>query len=81
MEEVTVADRVYVMDQGKVVMQGTPRQIFSRVEELKSYRLDVPQITQLAYELRREGLDVPPGILTRQELLQALCKAAGRRGL
>ncbi len=78
MEEVVEADRVYVMDQGKVVMQGTPRQIFSRVEELKSYRLDVPQITQLAYELRQEGLDVPPGILTRQELLRELGRAYGR---
>lgn len=74
MEEVIEADRVYVMDQGKVVMQGTPRQIFSRVEELKSYRLDTPQITQLAYELRQEGLDLSPGILTRQELVQELCR-------
>lgn len=74
MEEVIEADRVYVMDQGKVVMQGTPRQIFSKVEELKSYRLDTPQITQLAYELRQEGLDLSPGILTRQELVQELCR-------
>lgn len=74
MEEVVGADRVYVMDQGRVVMQGTPRKIFSRVEELKAYRLDVPQITLLAYELRKDGLPIPEGILTRQELLEALCQ-------
>ncbi|MDE6887729.1 MAG: energy-coupling factor transporter ATPase [Eubacterium sp.] len=72
MEEVVDADRVYVMDQGRVVMQGTPREIFSQVDELKAHRLDVPQITQLAHELRQEGLDVPQGILTREELLREL---------
>lgn len=72
MEEVTDADRVYVMDQGKVVMQGTPKQIFSQVDELKAHRLDVPQITMLAHELRMSGLDLPQGILTRHELLQQL---------
>ncbi len=74
MEEVIRADRVYVMDKGKVVMQGTPRSIFSQVETLKSYRLDVPQITLLAYELRKAGLEIPEGILTRQELVDALCQ-------
>lgn len=74
MEEVTNADRVYVMDNGKVVMQGTPRAIFSQVDTLKSYRLDVPQITLLAYELRKAGLAIPEGILTRQELVEALCR-------
>ncbi len=72
MEEVVDADRVYVMDQGRVVMQGTPREIFSQVDELKAHRLDVPQITQLAHELRQEGLNVPEGILTREELLREL---------
>lgn len=72
MEEVTDADRVYVMDQGKVVMQGTPKQIFSQVDELKAHRLDVPQITMLVHELRMSGLDLPQGILTRHELLQHL---------
>ena len=72
MEEVVEADRVFVMDKGKVVMQGTPRQIFSQVEELQSHRLDVPQITLLAHELRKEGMDIPKGILTRRELLEAL---------
>ena len=74
MEEVICADRVYVMDNGKVVMQGTPREVFSQVDRLKSYRLDVPQITLLAHELRKEGLKIPEGILTRQELAEALCQ-------
>ncbi len=74
MEEAADADRIYVMDKGSIVMQGTPRQIFSRPEELKSHRLDVPQITLLAHNLRRKGLDIPEGILTRQELLQELKK-------
>ena len=74
MEEVVRADRVYVMDNGKVVMQGDPRSIFSQVDTLKSYRLDVPQITLLAYELRKAGLNIPEGILTRQELVEALCQ-------
>ncbi len=74
MEEVTRADRVYVMDQGKVVMTGKPREIFSQVEALKGYRLDVPQVTLLAHELRQAGLSIPEGILTRQELVEALCQ-------
>lgn len=74
MEEVVEADHVYVMDSGKVVMQGTPRSIFSQVERLKEYRLDVPQITLLAYELKKAGLDIPDGILTREELTEALEK-------
>lgn len=74
MEEVVEADHVYVMDSGKVVMQGTPRSIFSQVERLKEYRLDVPQITFLAYELKKAGLDIPDGILTREELTEALEK-------
>ena len=74
MEEVVEADHVYVMDAGKVVMQGTPRSIFSQVERLKEYRLDVPQITLLAYELKKAGLDIPDGILTREELTEALEK-------
>lgn len=74
MEEVVEADHVYVMDSGKVVMQGPPRSIFSQVERLKEYRLDVPQITLLAYELKKAGLDIPDGILTREELTEALEK-------
>ena len=78
MEEVADADRVYVMEQGKIIMQGTPRQIFSQVDELKKHRLDVPQITLLAHELRKSGLAVPEGILTVQELLDVL-KKLGKR--
>lgn len=72
MEEVIDADRVIVMDGGHVVMDGTPREIFSRVEELHSYRLDVPQVTELAYELKKSGVELPDGILTKEELMAAL---------
>lgn len=74
MEEVVFADRVYVMDQGHIVLEGTPREIFTQVEELKSYGLDVPQVTLLAYELKKAGLPIPEGILTRKELVDALCR-------
>lgn len=74
MEEVIDADQVFVMDGGHIVMHGTPREIFSRVEELKSYRMDVPQATMLAEELRSRGLDIPAGILKREELVEALCR-------
>ncbi len=74
MEEVIDADQVFVMDDGHIVMHGTPREIFSRVDELKSYRMDVPQVTMLAEELRRRGLDLPRGILRREELVEALCQ-------
>ena len=74
MEEVIDADQVFVMDGGHIVMHGTPREIFSRVDELKSYRMDVPQVTMLAEELRKRGLDLPKGILRREELLEALCR-------
>ena len=70
MEEVIDADRVYVMDHGRVVMDGTPREIFSRVEELKQYGMDVPQATMLAEELRKRGLDLPRGILHSEELVE-----------
>ena len=74
MEEVIDADQVFVMDGGHIVMHGTPREIFSRVDELKSYRMDVPQVTMLAETLRRQGLDLPEGILRREELVEALCR-------
>lgn len=74
MEEVIYADKVFVMDEGQVVMKGTPREIFSQVETLKSYRLDVPQATLLAWELKKAGLDLPDGILTREELVEAICQ-------
>ena len=72
MEEVIDADRVVVMDGGHVVMDGTPREIFSRVKELKQYSLDVPQVTELADELKEAGMDLPDGILTTEELVQHL---------
>lgn len=72
MEEVIHADRVIVMDGGKIVMDGTPKEIFSKVDELKVYRLDVPQVTELAYELKKAGLDIPEGILSQGELLECL---------
>ena len=74
MEEVTSADQVIVMEQGKILMQGTPKEVFSRVEELKEHRLDVPQVTMLAHELRKSGLNIPEGILTREELIEELVK-------
>jgi energy-coupling factor transport system ATP-binding protein len=74
MEEVVHADKVIVMDQGKVVMQGTPKEIFSRVEELQAYRLDVPQVTMLAHELKKKGIPLSDGILTIEELVNELCQ-------
>ena len=74
MEEVVHADKVIVMDEGKVVMQGTPKEIFSRVEELKALRLDVPQVTLLAHELKKKGLPLSDGILTIEELVNELCQ-------
>ncbi len=79
MEEVIDADKVYVMDRGQVVMQGTPREIFSQVEELKKYHLDVPQVTMLAEELRIQGLELPKGILRRSELVKAVTELWKRR--
>lgn len=72
MEEVVHADRIFVMDKGRVVMSGTPREVFSQVDKLQELRLDVPQVTLLADSLRKKGLDIPAGILTREELISAL---------
>lgn len=72
MDEVIHADKVIVMDDGKIVMQGTPREVFSNVEELKKHRLDVPQVTELAWELKKEGMSLPDGILTIEEFTQAI---------
>ena len=72
MEEVIYADRVIVMDRGKAVMQGTPREIFSQVDKLKELRLDVPQVTMLAHALKKKGVPLPDGILSAQELAKAL---------
>ena len=74
MEEVVHANKVFVMDKGKVVLQGTPREIFSQVDKLKELRLTVPEVTLLAHELRNAGLDIPAGIITNEELIQAIWK-------
>lgn len=74
MEEVADADYVYVMEKGKVVMTGTPKEVFSKVEELGNLRLCVPQITELAYELKKSGVNLPDGILTKEEFIKELKK-------
>ena len=74
MEEAVNADRIIVMDHGKVVLEGTPGQVFTEVELLKQYGLDVPQMTELAYRLRKDGLNVPADILTTEEMVNALCQ-------
>ena len=74
MEEVIDADKIYVMDHGHVVMEGTPREIFAQVDRLKEYRLDVPQVTILADTLRKMGFDIPEGILRKEELVEAVCR-------
>lgn len=78
MEEVIHADKVFVMDDGHIEMQGTPKEIFSQVERLKELRLDVPQVTLLAYELEQSGVPMPKGILTTEELIEALNYAQGK---
>ncbi len=72
MEEIIHADKVFVMDKGKIAMQGTPREIFSHVEQLQELRLDVPQVTLLAHELQKSGIDMPDGILTIEEFVQSI---------
>nr|WP_330364568.1 energy-coupling factor transporter ATPase [Butyrivibrio sp. XPD2002] len=79
MEEVIYSDKVFVMDKGHVTMQGTPREIFSQVDKLKELRLGVPQVTLLAHELQKRGLNIPDGILDRKELINALKKATGTK--
>lgn len=78
MEEIIHADKAIVMDKGHVAMQGSPREIFTQVERLKELRLDVPQVTLLAYELKKSGMPLPDGILTHEELIEAL--SPGRKG-
>ena len=74
MEEAIYADKVFVMDKGRIAMTGTPREVFSRVDEMQALHLDVPQVTLLAHELRKRGLDIPEGILSEKELGEALMK-------
>ena len=79
MEEIIHADKVFVMDEGKIAMQGTPREIFSQVEQLKKLRLDVPQVTELAYELRKAGMDLPEGILSQEEFMEYILPIFARK--
>ncbi len=79
MEEIIHANKVFVMDKGKIAMEGTPREIFSQVEKLKALRLDVPQVTLLAHELKKSGLAIPEGILTCEELVAALGRLNRRK--
>ena len=72
MEEIIHADKVFVMDKGKIAMQGTPKEIFSHVEQLQELRLDVPQVTLLAHELQKNGIDLPDGILTIEEFVESI---------
>jgi len=74
MEEAVMADRILVMNEGHLAMEGSPREIFAQVDQLKAYHLDVPQVTELAHELRREGLDLPEDILTTEEMVEHLCR-------
>ncbi len=81
MEEIIHADKVFVMDKGKIAMQGTPREIFTDVEKIKSLRLDVPQVTLLAYELQKKGIPLPSGLLTIDELVDAIMQYRNRQGI
>ncbi len=74
MNEVTDADYLYVMDKGRIALKGKPAEVFSQVEKMKEIGLDVPQVTELAYELRKEGLDIPADILTIDEMVEAICR-------
>ncbi len=80
MEEIIHADKVFVMDKGRVAMQGTPKEIFSDVEKIKSLRLDVPQVTLLAHELQKRGIALPDGILSIEELVSEIMKRYRARG-
>lgn len=74
MDEAVLADKIFVMDKGKIAMEGTPRQVFSHVEEIRELRLDVPAATAMAYGLRKAGYNIPKDILTRDELVEAVCQ-------
>lgn len=78
MEEVVEADQVIVMNHGKIVMEGIPREIFSRVEQMQQYHLDVPQVTLLAHELRKRGMNLPSGVTRTEELVDAIARQFGK---
>ena len=71
----TEADRIFVMDKGKIALFGTPREVFGQVEKMRELGMDVPQVTELAYELRKEGVDIREDILTADEMVEALCRS------
>ena len=79
MEEVTEADKVIVMNKGEIVMEGKPKEIFAEVETLQKYHLDVPQVTELAYELRKAGMDLPEGILSQEEFMEYILPIFARK--
>ena len=74
MEEASMADRVVVIDHGEAVMSGTPKEVFSKIDAMKRLGLDVPQMTELAHELRAVGYDIPPDIMTVDEMVEAICR-------
>ena len=74
MEETIYSDKIFVMNKGKIAMEGTPREIFKHVEELEGYKLEIPKITLLAHELKKKGIDIPECVLSDKELVEALKK-------
>ncbi len=74
MEEAIKADKIFVMDGGTVIMEGTPKEVFSQVEKLKGIGLDVPQVTEVAYRLRKRGIDIPQDILSIEEMVGTICQ-------
>ena len=80
MNEAAQADRIVVMDEGQVIMEGVPREVFSQVDKLKEVGLDVPQVTELAYQLRKNGIDIPQDIITEEECAEALIKLIEKAG-
>ena len=74
MDEAAQADRIVVMDKGKLIMEGTPKQVFSQVELMKKIGLDVPQVTELSYELNKEGIKLDKEIINVDEMVEALCQ-------
>ena len=74
MDEAATADKVYVIDDGKIVLSGVPKEVFSQVDKMKGFGLDVPQVTETAYNLRKLGIDIPKDILTVDEMVGAICR-------
>lgn len=79
MEEAIEADNIFVMDEGKIVMEGVPKKVFAQVDKLKQLKLDVPQVTELAHLLKKEGIPLPDGILTIKEMVNSLCQLKSKK--